>query len=132
MGNAFGTGSSHLRPIYFEPFSGSLAMVYRGHVAYATGSGELWYSISTDFGVSWSRVAAINGAASQRMARYPTMTINYFDNIVTGAFAWPELNPTAFGWLGYGADQPLGSAQTYSDIIPGDNIFSSEALIFFK
>lgn len=68
MGNAFGTGSSHLRPIYFEPFSGSLAMVYRGHVAYATGSGELWYSISTDFGVSWSRVAAINGAASQRMA----------------------------------------------------------------
>lgn len=130
MGNAFGTGSSHLRPIYFEPFSGSLAMVYRGHVAYATGSGELWYSISTDFGVSWSRVAAINGAASQRMARYPTMTINYFDNIVTGAFAWPELNPNAFGWLGYGADQPLGSAQTYSDIIPGDNKFSSEALIF--
>lgn len=130
MGNAFGTGSSHLKPIYFEPFSGSLAAVYRGDVSYAAGSGELWYSISTDFGVSWSRVAAVNGAATQKLARYPSMTINFFNDVVTGAFAWPELNPSAFGWLGYGADQPLGSGQAYSDIIEGDNKFSSEALIF--
>jgi len=133
MANAFGTGSGDVNPLAFDPYSGTLALFHRGHSSYALGSGDLWYNISTDGGVTWSRVASINGAASQQIGRYPSMAISNPTkgdiNTTTGVFAWPELQPggASFGWVGYGVDQPLGAGFTLSGIIQGVNDFSSEA-----
>jgi hypothetical protein len=131
MGNVFGFGSGDINPLAFDPYSGTLALIHRGDPSYATSSGELWYNISQDAGANWTRVASINGGASQQFGRYPSMAISNPTkgdiNSTTGAFSWPELNPTTFGWVGYGVDQPLGAGFTFAGIIQGANDFSSEA-----
>jgi hypothetical protein len=134
MANAFGTGSASINPLAFDPYSGTIAMLHRGQSSYATSSGELWYNISTDGGTTWTRVASINAAATTQLGRYPSMAINNYMqgdiNDATAVFSWPELNPSTFGFLGYGVDQPLGAGATFANIIQGTNDYSSDAPTF--
>lgn len=133
MANAFGPAISSLNPLTYDPYSDVVAVVHRGHVDYAGGSGELWYNISTDRGQTWTRVSAINNGNSQILGRYPSMAISNptkgdLSNTLA-AFSWPELLPGAanFGWLGYGADVPVGGGSPFSDILEDEAQYSSQA-----
>lgn len=122
MANAFGPAISAINPFAYDPWANVAAFVHRGHSSYAAGSGQLWYNISTDMGVTWSRVGPVNTAPIA--ARYPSMAISNPTkgtlDATTGLFSWPELNPGAFGNVGYGADQPLGAGTTFADTIVGN------------
>jgi hypothetical protein len=131
MSNAFGPAIGVLNPVAYDPSANVVAVVHRGKTPYAAGSGELWYNISTDKGVTWTRVpAGINTANSQIQARYPSMAISNPTggglSATTGVFSWPELGAGAFGWVGYGADQPVGAATTFSGIDEGPPLYSSQ------
>ena len=129
--NAFGGAIGALNPVAYDPSANVVAVVHRGKTTYALGSGELWYNISTDKGATWTRVpAGINAASSQRAGRYPSMAISNPTggalSTTTALFSWPELNPAAFGWIGYGADQPVGAGTTFAGIFEGANDYSSQ------
>ncbi len=137
MANAFGPGSFSINPLAYDPYSDAVAFIHRGATDYATGSGEMWYNISTDRGATWSRVASINSGSAQQVGRYPSMAISNPDkgdiNSTTAAFSWAELDggTGTFGWIGYGADQPLGAGAPFSDIIQdADRVYSSDAPTF--
>lgn len=131
MANAFGPAIGALNPVAYDPSANVAAVVHRGRTTYAVGSGELWYNISTDKGVTWTRVpAGINTGNPGRNARYPSMAISNPTggglSTTTALFSWPELNPGAFGWVGYGADQPVGAGTTFAGIFEGANDYSSQ------
>ncbi len=114
MANSFGPGSNTINPLFFDPVSGVVAVVHRGATTYAVGSGELWWNYSTDYGTTWSRSATSvqNGQTSTNLDRYPSMAIwnpNASTNLseLFGVFSWPELNPGAFGFLGWGVSEGL-------------------------
>ncbi|HCY76177.1 MAG TPA: hypothetical protein DHV28_09675 [Ignavibacteriales bacterium] len=113
MANSFGPASNTLNPLAYDPASGVMAVVHRGAAPYGT-SGEMWWNWSTDYGTSWTRslTSVQAGTLPQNVGRYPSMTIaNYTNSTVMadllGAFSWPELNPAAFGWVGYGVSEGL-------------------------
>lgn len=116
MANGYGPAISSIMPLCYDPWANVVAFVHRGMGTYAVGSGEMWYNISTDNGATWSRIAGLNPATAT--GRYPSMNISNPTKGpiagTTGAFAWPSLTPSAFGNVGYGVDQPLGSNQVYS------------------
>jgi hypothetical protein len=131
MANAFGPAISTINPFAYDPYADVVAFVHRGQTAYAGGSGELWYNISTDKGLTWTRVSAINSTNPQILARYPSMAIlnptKGTINDATAGFAWPELKTTSsFGWVGYGVDQPVGAGSTYSAILQDEGNYSSQ------
>jgi hypothetical protein len=136
MTNGYGPALSLLDPMAFDPYSGTLCFVHRGWSGYyATSSGQLWYNMSTDFGVTWNRVPnGINTSASQMNARYPSMGIsNPGKGPVAGTtvfFAWPELVGGALGWLGYAADHTAGEGVPVSFIDSGTSAshYSSEVV----
>ena len=114
MANAFGPCINTLNPLAFDPIANVLAVVHRGKSTYALSSGEIWWNVSTDYGASWVRASQSvqNSSVANNAGRYPSMTIfnpsgsaNQADLI--GAFTWPNLDPAAFGWLGYGASEGL-------------------------
>lgn len=138
MANSFGPASNTLNPMAFDPISGVLAIVHRGYSAYALGSGELWWNWSTDFGANWTRseTSVQNGQTATIVGRYPSMAIfnplassNMAD--VLGVFSWPELNPAAFGYLGYGVSEGMLQS-SFADIITGTppNDYSSNVPTF--
>jgi len=131
MSNGYGPASGNLNPLAFDPYSGVLCFVHRGYAGYAAGSGQLWYNISTDYGVTWSRVAGgVNTSNPQITGRYPSMAIS---NAAKGPidqtiafFSWPELIGGAFGGIGYGADQPAGAGTEAAFLDQGTpNLYSS-------
>lgn len=134
MANAFGPASGPLNPMAFDPYSGTIAFVHRGAAGYATGSGEIWYNVSTDFGLTWQRVAqAVNSQSTNKAGRYPSMWISNPTkgnlDATTALFSFPNLSPTTatFGWLTYGADFPAGSGTTISSDDQGSpDQFSSQ------
>jgi len=115
MANAFGPCINTLNPLAFDPIANVLAVVHRGYSTYAPGgSGEMWWNVSTNYGASWVRSSQSvqNGGVINNAGRYPSMTIFNPSGSVSqadliGAFTWPNLNPSAFGWLGYGASEGL-------------------------
>ncbi|QQS36877.1 MAG: T9SS type A sorting domain-containing protein [Ignavibacteriales bacterium] len=122
MANAFGPAISTINPLAYDPRADVVAMVHRGKSTYALGSGQLWYSFSTDRGATWNvRQGPVN--TDPILARYPSMAISNPTSggldATTGFFSWPELNPGAFGNIGYGAEQPIGSNAAFSDTIVG-------------
>ncbi|NUN10109.1 MAG: T9SS type A sorting domain-containing protein [Ignavibacteriaceae bacterium] len=131
MQNAYGPAIGVLNPMAFDPGSGALALVHRGRNTYAAGSGTLWYNMSTDNGVTWSRVGQVNVGVPIN-ARYPSMAISNPTNGplsgTTGIFSWPELVGGAFGGLGYAAEQPLGANAPAAFINSGTQAFSSQVL----
>ena len=116
MTNAYSFAQSGITPFIFDPYSGVLALVHRGWEGnYAASSGQLWYNISTDYGITWNRIpGGINTTATQMNARYPTMAIvnpaKGKASSANGFFGWPELNQnqSSFSFLGYATDRPIG------------------------
>jgi hypothetical protein len=115
MPNCFGTGSSKVAPLQYDPYSKTLVFITRGAASYSPGqSGQMFYTYSTDWGTTWNRVLpGINSGLPQRQGRYPDAKIHNSDkgdiSVTTGLFTWPELVGGAFGGAGFGADQPLGN-----------------------
>jgi len=124
MSNTYGPAISVLNPIVYDYGADVVGLLHRGWATpagYAAGSGELWYNISQDGGVTWTRVGSINTGLSE--ARYPSMAIiNATGGDISGTiavFSWPNLTPSAFGNLGYGADSPVGSgAAFWVEVLP--------------
>ncbi len=134
MGNTYGPAIAPLNPFAYDPYADIMAIVYRGATTYAAGTGELWYSHSQD-GTTWTRTPASINSLTAIVARYPSMAISngsQSTNLddVTAAFSWPQLNPGAFGFVGFGVDQPIGSGQTYAAIDEGPPAYSSQVPTF--
>ena len=134
MTNGLGPSIATLNPVVFDPYSGTACWFHRswnGHYG-ATSSGELYYDISTNFGVTWSRVPnGVNVTNSQLSGRYPSMGLsNPAKGPIAGTtafFSWPELVAGAFGGVGYAADQPAGAGAGASFIDMGTpNAYSSQ------
>jgi len=136
MANSFGPASNTLNPLAFDPISNVLAVVHRGRTTYAVGSGELWWNNSTDWGATWQRstTSVQNGTLATNLGRYPSMTIaNYTSSTnmadLLGAFSWPELNPSAFGYLGYGVSEGMLES-AYANLDLGPPAYSSNVPTF--
>ncbi len=136
MANAFGPASNTLNPVAFDPYANVVAVVHRGYSSYAVGSGEMWWNWSTDFGATWNRslTSVQNGTTVQNAGRYPSMSIANYTNstdmsTLLGAFAWPELNPAAFGWIGYGVSEGLMES-AFADIDQGPPAYGSNVPTF--
>ncbi|MDR3666797.1 MAG: T9SS type A sorting domain-containing protein [Ignavibacteriaceae bacterium] len=135
MTNAYSFSQSGMTPIYFDPYSGVLTIVHRGWEGYyAASSGQIWYNISTDYGITWKRVPnGINTNISQQSGRYPNMTIanptkgNISSTIAF--FAWPELNGPNFSFLGYAIDHPAGKGSP-SAYLNSKGGFSSRTMVW--
>ena len=133
MANAYGPLQSGINPIAYDPMSNVLACVFRWNSGIS--SGELWYTYSTDLGNTYTKSPNnINGTTTNVAARYPSMFISNPTggdiNATLGLFTWPELTPTAFGFLGYGADLPLGAGSTFAAIDEGPPTYSSAVIPF--
>jgi hypothetical protein len=134
MNNGLGPSISTINPVAFDPYSGVVTWFHRGYTAtYAAGSGQLWYNISTDFGLTWSRVPnGVNTTNSQIFGRYPSMGLSNPAKgpiaATTAFFSWPELIAGAFGGIGYAADQPAGSGAgaAFLDMGSDPNLYSSQ------
>ena len=137
--SGLGPSIATLNPFAYDPYSGTACFFHRGlSTTYASpnGTGQLWYNISTDFGVTWSRVpGGVNTSNPQMKGRYPSMTLSNPTKSsdranTTAAFSWPELNPGAFGWVGYAADQPAGggSPSAFLDQGTADIQYSSQTV----
>ncbi|MDP4176316.1 MAG: T9SS type A sorting domain-containing protein, partial [Bacteroidota bacterium] len=78
---------------------------------------------------TWTRIAGINNSIAHN-GRYPSMAISNSSkgdiSKTTGVFSWPQLNPGSFGFLGYGADQPLGSGSVFAVEEQGPPTYSSQ------
>jgi hypothetical protein len=136
MANAFGPASNTLNPVAFDPISGVLAFAHRGYSAYALGSGEIWWNWSTDMGANWTRseTSVQNGQTATILGRYPSMTIfnpsassSMAD--VLGVFSWPELNPSTFGYIGYGVSEGMMQS-SFAAIDQGPPAYSSNVPTF--
>src|ERR1035437_9727593 len=134
LGNALSFAETGITPLCFDPYSGVLALVHRGWAGhYAAGSGQIWYNLSTDYGVSWKRVpGGVNTTNTQILGRYPNMTISNPTkgnlSATTGFFVWPELNPAAFGFMGFAADQPLGNGSPAAFLNTDGNDYSTRMM----
>ena len=89
-----------------------------------------FHGYSTDLGTTWTRSqTSVEDGNIQTDARYPSMTlVNSTGSTDMGdvwaAFSWPELNPSAFGWLGYGVSIGLQTS-AYAAIDQGPPAYSS-------
>ncbi len=110
MANAFGPANDNITPISFDPTSGVVALIHRGHTSYASGSGQLWYNYSTDGGATWIRVSELNGGTPTN-TRYPSAALwNALSSPNPGdmlfVYSAPALHPSGsgFGGITYGFD----------------------------
>ena len=112
MQNSYSAAWPFLTPIAYDQFSNALILVHRGSLIYAQSSGEIWYNLSTDQGVSWERVSAINSNLDLS-GRYPNAAIsNPNDGGLSqakGVFTWSHVNNPVFYGSGFGKDEPLGT-----------------------
>ncbi len=135
MANAFGPANSSVMPIDYDPATNIVAVVHRGASPYAIGSGQLWYNISRDAGLTWRRVGELNGGAPAD-CRYPSGAIsNPAGNTDTSqclyVYSAPNLqNAGTFGQITYGADFPLGGGGGFGTVDPGNNLYASQTTIW--
>lgn len=120
MANAFGPASRGVKAMAYDSASNVVALIHRGRTTYAQSSGELWYNISRNAGVSWRRVGGLNSGA-ELLTRYPSCAIanpsNSSDtsnvNFIYGA---PQLlaGGATFGRAMWGIDAPLGAGTAFA------------------
>jgi hypothetical protein len=112
MANAFGP-ANNCTPLVYDPATNVLALLHRGAAPYAAGSGQLWYNISRNAGVTWRRVGELNGGAPQD-CRYPSGAISNPANSSDTSqclfvYVAPNLQSAGtWGYYTYGVDYPLG------------------------
>ena len=134
MSNAFGPADNRARSIVYDPATDVLALIHRGDASYGA-SGQLWYNMSRDAGLTWRRVGELNGG-SATTCRYPSCAIsNPANNSDTSqclfVYAAPNLEfaPNTWGLYTYGLDYPLGGgvgSGTVDNNNMGDNSASAE------
>ncbi len=136
MQNAFGPASRGVNPMAYDSATGILAVVHRAATTYGQSSGELWYGISRNGGATWRRVGSLNGGVPL-LLRYPSATIanptNSSDtNNVFFLWAAPLLLPgaTAFGYMAYGVDFPIGTGAGVGFEVQGNGDFWSNVQIW--
>jgi len=122
MANAFGPANNQVTPLEFDPGTGALAVIHRGAAPYGT-SGQLWYNVSLDGGVTWHRVGELSSGQTPNL-RYPNITLrnpqgSSDTNQVWVPYAAPNLrNAGAFGGITYGVDL-FGQNAALSDFDDG-------------
>ena len=135
MSNALGPANIDVKPMVYDPATNVLAVIHRGASPYAAGSGQLWYNISRDAGVTWRRVGELNGGAPLD-CRYPSAAIsNPAGNTDTAqclfVYSAPNLeNGGAFGQITYGVDFPLGGGAGSGVVDPGNNMYIGATTIW--
>ncbi len=109
MENSFGPASSLINPLAYDFGSDALILVHRGSDTYAQNYGEIWYNMSTDRGITWSRITEVSSSLVSG-GRYPSAAIlnpeNGGLNGTAGVFTWGSAYPAP---QGFGIDEPLGS-----------------------
>lgn len=127
MGNAFGPASRGVKPIAYDSATGIVALLHRGATTYAASTGQLWYNVSRNGGLTWRRVAGAINTGVANSLRYPSCAISNPNNSsdttnVLMLFAAPLLNATpAFGLMGYGLDIPIGGGNGFGFESIGEN-----------
>jgi hypothetical protein len=125
MPNAYGPAAPLINPLAYDPKSDVISVVYR-HNADGAGSGQLFWSYSTDGGATYtqSTTSVQSEFISAFLGRYPSMTLHNPENSsnlaqLWGAFAWPDLaTGGTFDDLGYGVTlgmESSGFASLYQD-----------------
>ncbi len=121
MANAFGPASRGIKPMAYDSATNIVALIHRGAASYAQSSGELWYNISRDAGVSWRRVPSGLNSSTELLGRYPSCAISNLTNssdTTNVLFVWaaPLLlaGGASFGRVVWGADFPIGSASPFA------------------
>jgi hypothetical protein len=131
MDNTYGPAIGALNVVSYDPWANVIAVVHRGRTTYALGSGELWWNTSTDGGATWVRsTTSVQNGTVLNNARYPSMALYNPNHGTTTAdvqalFSWPQLTPSAFGYLGYGISTNL-SAADYAAEDQGPPAYSSQ------
>ncbi len=131
MQNGYSPAIGALNVVAYEPYSGVLAVVHRGRTTYALGSGEIWWNISTDDGATWTRsTTSVQNGNTPNNGRYPSMALanpTHGTDLesVSALFSWPQLTPSAFGYLGYGVSSDLYTAD-YAAEDQGPPAYSSQ------
>ncbi len=125
MANAFGPANDQVKPLAYDQASNTLVLIHRGAPPYGT-SGQLWYNVSRNNGVSWYRAGELSGGTPQSL-RYPSCTISNPAGTADTSqllFVWaaPNLiNGGAFGQITYGVDFPLGAGAGIATVDPATN-----------
>ena len=128
--NVYGAAGWNISALSYDPGTNYLGFVHRGQSAYGA-SGQLFYNVSTDGGVNWSRVAAaLNAGIAGNNSRYPSGAILNQGNQAAPAQAYfvyanPELTGGAFGAVRYGVD-PLGAGTPGSTEVEPPPYYSSQ------
>lgn len=118
MTNIYGYLSEEIHPFYYSPKADKITLVHRGDAtSYAVTSGEIYYNLSSNGGITWSRCnTPFNPSGS---GRYPSGSI-YYNSTVNDYYqfaVWPELfDSVTFGDLDAGVDFPLGTCNPYAFI----------------
>ena len=135
MANAFGPASTDVEPLSYDAATNVVTLIHRGAAPYAAGSGQLWYNVSHNAGVTWRRVGELNGSAPLD-CRYPSGAIsNPAGNSDTGqclyVYSAPNLeNAGLFGQITYGVDFPLGGGAGSGLVDPGSNLYNAATTIW--
>ncbi len=132
MANVYGTSSPAINPLVYDPWSNSLAMIHRGHAGYSSSSGTMWYGYSLDEAATWSRSSQLN-ADIPTFGRYPSSTFSNPTHSTNAGdmiyeYSYPQLNPSAFGYLAFGLD-PFMAGTPFSTEWAGQNNYSSQTWI---
>ncbi|GEM_PF-6833951 len=103
MINAYTTINPHTRQIWFDPFSGALAVLYRANRP-VPGNGSLTYKTSTDKGDTWSNeLGTVNqsfpNSGGMLVARHPSVILSNPSKStktsdVAVAALWSNLDPS--------------------------------------
>jgi hypothetical protein len=135
MANAFGPAVNNITPISYEPNTNIVTVLHRAATSYGTSSGQLWYNMSSNAGLTWRRVGELNGGAPTD-CRYPSGAIsNPLGNSDTGqclyVYAAPNLqNAGTFGQITYGVDFPLGGGAGSGIVDAGTSTYTSSTTIW--
>jgi hypothetical protein len=114
MSNILGYMHNAINPYAYDPALDILTLVHRGDATSYSASGDLFYSLSTDAGMSWQRSALLNAQDNPRAARFPSGSIFNPTGLQGDAYffcAYPNLYgdpPSDFGDIGAAYDFPLG------------------------
>jgi len=135
--NAYTAASNEINPFAYDPCSKALAFIYRGALNYNPPNpttGSLWYSVSTNHGMSWGRMGKLNADVDQ-YGRYPSCTIsnpNCSPNPIDAILVYSFINLSGgvgFGGLGYGID-PFGQGTPFTTLHTGADDYSSWTFIW--
>jgi len=128
MQNAFGTSSPDINPFVYDPWCGALAIIHKGALSYSSGSGTLWYNVSYDSGLTWSRISHLEDNASYTSCAISNATQSTHCSYNIFLFAFPAFVVPFFGTLVYGLE-PLGSGTPFTTLYQGED-YSSPVCIW--